>query len=60
VPPDTLVLYLGFFAGFLLYIGASDILPQAHSRAGPAAALSLIGLTVLGASFIFVVIRVAG
>jgi zinc transporter ZupT len=60
VPPESLVLYLGFFAGFLLYIGASDILPQAHSRAGPAAALSLIGLTVLGASFIYVVIRVTG
>lgn len=30
---DTaLVLYLGFFAGFLLYIGSSDILPEAHSH----------------------------
>jgi ZIP family zinc transporter len=58
--PGTLVLYLGFFAGFLLYIGAADILPQAHSRAGPAAAMSLIGLTALGAAFIYVVIRVAG
>ncbi len=28
----TLLIYLGFFAGFLLYIGASDILPEAHSR----------------------------
>jgi ZIP family zinc transporter len=55
-----LVLYLGFFAGFLLYIGAADILPQAHSRAGPAAAMSLIGLTALGATFIYFVIRVAG
>lgn len=27
-----LALYLGFFAGFLLYIGASDILPEAHSK----------------------------
>src|ERR1035437_6165132 len=27
-----LVLYLGFFSGFLLYIGASDILPEAHSK----------------------------
>src|SRR2546423_4641398 len=31
VPPQFLALYLGLFAGFLLYIGASDILPQAHS-----------------------------
>jgi len=27
-----LVMYMGFFAGFLLYIGASDILPEAHSK----------------------------
>ena len=36
VPPSVLILYLGFFAGFLLYIGVSDILPEAHSRATPA------------------------
>src|ERR1051326_7826279 len=30
--PESLVIYLGFFAGFLLYIGASDILPEAHSK----------------------------
>jgi len=29
---EFLVLYMGFFAGFLLYIGASDILPEAHSK----------------------------
>ena len=49
-----LVLYLGFFAGFLLYIGASDILPQAHSRESSRAT---IALTVLGALFMFVVTR---
>ncbi|MEK7662270.1 MAG: ZIP family metal transporter [Patescibacteria group bacterium] len=27
-----LTLYLGFFAGFFLYIGASEVLPEAHSR----------------------------
>ena len=32
VPASFLVLYLGFFAGFLLYIGASDILPEAHAE----------------------------
>lgn len=51
-----LILYLGFFAGFLLYIGASDILPQAHSKGSSRAT---IALTVLGASFIFVVSRFA-
>ena len=57
VPPSMLVLYLGFFAGFLLYIGASDILPQAHSMAGPAASMRLLGLTATGVLFIYVVIR---
>ena len=28
----ALLLYLGFFAGFLLYVGASDILPEAHAN----------------------------
>lgn len=32
VSDTALVLYLGFFAGFLLYIGASEILPEAHSK----------------------------
>ncbi len=49
-----LVLYLGFFAGFLLYIGASDILPQAHSKDS---SRITIGLTVLGTAFMFVVTR---
>lgn len=56
LPPSGLVLYLGFFAGFLLYIGASDILPQAHSQGS---SRITIGLTVLGAVFMFVVTRFA-
>jgi zinc transporter ZupT len=51
-----MVLYLGFFAGFLLYIGASDILPEAHSDRS---SYQLIGLTVLGVVFIYVVTRLA-
>jgi ZIP family zinc transporter len=58
VPPSLLVLYLG--SGFLLYIGASDILPEAHSRAGPKTAGGLIGLTCLGAAFIFAVVQATG
>jgi len=54
VPPYFLVLYLGFFAGFLLYIGASDILPEAHAEHS---SYKLIGLTVLGVLFIFIVTR---
>jgi ZIP family zinc transporter len=60
VPAFVLVLYLGFFAGFLLYIGASDILPEAHSKARSTDAIGLISLTCLGAAFVFVVVRVAG
>jgi len=58
--PGALVLYLGGFAGFLLYIGVSDILPQAHSQAGPALALRLIGLTALGAALVYVVVHASG
>jgi zinc transporter ZupT len=60
VPAELLVLYLGFFAGFILYIGASNILPLAYSHAGSPAPTSLIGLTTLGATVSYVVIRVAG
>jgi ZIP family zinc transporter len=59
VPPFMLMLYLGFFAGFLLYIGASDILPEAHSQNRSAITGRLIGLTCLGAAFIFVAVRLA-
>lgn len=54
LPPLALVVYLGFFAGFLLYIGASDILPEAHSKHS---SYGTMALTVLGALFIFVVTR---
>ena len=57
VPPFFLMLYLGFFAGFLLYIAASDILPEAHSQARSATAIGLIGITCLGAAFIFAVVH---
>jgi len=55
LPPGALAVYLGFFAGFLLYIGAADILPEAHSAAGPRAALGLIALTALGAALMYLV-----
>ena len=51
-----LVIYLGFFAGFLLYIGASDILPQAHEENSSRVT---IGLTILGTLFMFAVTRFA-
>lgn len=55
IPDNYLVLYLGFFAGFLLYIGASEILPEAHSEHS---SLTTIGLTIVGTIFIFIVSRV--
>jgi zinc transporter ZupT len=60
VAPRDLMLYLGFFAGFLLYIAAGDVLPEAHSRARNMTTLGLIALTCVGAVFIFVAVRAAG
>ncbi len=54
IPNNILILYLGFFAGFLLYIGASDLLPEAHSKHS---SYKMIGLTIIGAAFIFLVTR---
>lgn len=47
-----LLMYLGFYAGFLLYIGASDILPQAHDEKS---SRLTIAFTILGVVFMFVV-----
>jgi ZIP family zinc transporter len=54
IPDKALPIYLGFFAGFLLYIGASEILPEAHSKHS---SYKTIVATVFGAAFIFVVTR---
>ncbi len=54
IPVTALPYYLSFFAGFLLYIGASDILPQAHSNKSTT---FTVALTVLGVVFAFVVTR---
>lgn len=52
ISEPQLVLYLGFFAGFLLYIGASDILPQAHED--KSSKITIL-LTVAGVIFIYVI-----
>ncbi len=54
IPDQYLVLYLGFFAGFLLYIGASDILPEAHANHS---SRGTILMTIIGVSFIFIITR---
>jgi zinc transporter ZupT len=51
-----LAIYLGSFAGFLLYIGASDILPQAHSKGS---SRWTIGATAAGAALMLLVTRLA-
>jgi len=56
VPEHVLPYYLGFFAGFLLYIGASDILPQAHDE--NSSKLTIL-LTICGVAFMFVVSQFA-
>jgi ZIP family zinc transporter len=50
VPDRGLLIYLGAFAGFLLYIGASDILPEAHAEHP---SLATLALTVGGAGLIY-------
>jgi ZIP family zinc transporter len=45
-----LIFQLAFFAGFLLYLGASDLLPQVHERPRGALIVStLVGLLAAGA-----------
>ena len=53
----TLIMYLGFFAGFLIYMGASDILPEAHSKDS---SLWTVLATVIGVLFMYVVTGVLG
>ncbi len=55
LPPGGLAIYLGLFGGFLLYIGAADILPEAHSGRSSRWA---IALTCLGTLSIYVTTRV--
>ena len=54
VPERALLVCLGAFAGFLLYIGASDILPEAHAN-HPSRVTML--MTVLGTALIFLVVN---
>lgn len=54
ISDKTLIIYLGFFAGFLMYIGASEILPEAHSEHS---SYSTIGMTIMGVVFMFIVTR---
>ena len=50
------LLYLSFFAGFLLYIAASDILPEAHSKHS---SYRTIALTIVGVVIMYFVTQLA-
>ncbi|MEV8098681.1 ZIP family metal transporter [Kitasatospora sp. NPDC085879] len=56
IPVHLLGLYLGFFAGFLLYLATSDILPEAHS---PHPSRTTLLCTLLGVAFMWLVIGFA-
>jgi ZIP family zinc transporter len=56
-PKDSLSLALALFAGFFLYIGASDLLPESH-HAHPRFFTTLA--TLLGALTLFAAIRITG
>jgi len=57
VPSGAVGLYLGYFAGFLLYLATADILPEAHAR--HASRLTL-AFTAGGAAFMWLVVGLAG
>ena len=47
---------LGVYAGFFLYLGATDLLPEAHHEH---ASWARVGLTVLGFAFVFGLVQIA-
>ncbi|MDH6579682.1 ZIP family metal transporter [Kitasatospora sp. MAP5-34] len=53
IPEHVLGLYLGYFAGFLLYLATSDILPEAHS---PHPSRTTLLCTLAGVGFMWLVI----
>ena len=56
IPDNLLVIYLGFFTGFLLYIGASEILPEAHAKKS---SYKTIMLTIVGVLFMYLISKFA-
>jgi ZIP family zinc transporter len=56
VPDQTLGYILCLYSGFFLYMGATDLLPEAHAHAS----WRKVGLTASGFALIFAVTRIAG
>ena len=57
IPHRILAVYLGFFAGFLMYLASADILPKAHTGHRTAATLAC---TFAGVLFMFAIVALAG
>ena len=57
IPENYLILFLPFFGGGFLYLGSSDLLPQAHQKNDP---LVSIAFTLLGFLLIFVITGLLG
>jgi zinc transporter ZupT len=57
LPRDALSLVLALFAGFFLYIGASDLLPESF-HAHPKTLTTV--MTLIGAATLYAVVRLAG
>ncbi|MEO8927609.1 MAG: ZIP family metal transporter, partial [Caulobacteraceae bacterium] len=57
VPQNELAMVIAAFAGFFLYIGASELLPDSHHRYPRAWTTAA---TVVGAALIWAVVRLAG
>jgi zinc transporter ZupT len=56
VSDATLGYLLSFYAGFFLFMGATDLLPEAHEHAS----WDRVGLTLLGFALIFGISLIAG
>src|SRR5690349_9590716 len=58
IDPSILAFQLAFFAGFLLYLGASDLLPHVHERPRFALIFSTIGGLVTAGAVVFALEKV--
>jgi zinc transporter ZupT len=56
VSDQTLGYILCIYSGFFIYMGATDLLPEAHAHAS----WRKVGLTASGFALIFAITRVAG
>jgi ZIP family zinc transporter len=56
VSDQTLGYLLAYYAGFFLYMGATDLLPEAHEHSS----WGRVGLTLIGFAAIFVISALAG